>query len=116
MFSSLRTLHNCAVLPEISYRLANGTLTDNASGLADKLNIVPSNNDSSLPSIVSNKIQTCLIDLCTTDDNCNKALSRTTSNRKTNYTGASFVHNGDYFRLCRPILAYVDADVGGIGV
>ena len=116
MFISLRTLHNCAVLPEISVRLANDTLTANARGLAEKLNIVPSNNTSSLPSIVSNKIQTCLIDLCTTDDNCNKALNRTTSNRNTHYTGASFVGNGDYFRLCLPIPAYVDADVGGIGV
>ena len=116
MFSNLRTLHNCAILPEISVRLANNTLNANARRLAAQFNIEPSNISLSLPSNVSNKIQTCLIDLCTTDSNCNKTLDPTNSTHDTNYTGASFVPHGDYFRLCGPILAYVDADVGGIGV
>ena len=115
-FSDLRTLHNCAIFPEISVNLANNNLTANARRLAAEFNIEPSNNTSSLPSVVSNKIQTCLIDLCRTDDNCKKTLTSTDSNRNTHYTGASFVPNGDYFRLCGPILSYVDADVGGIGV
>ena len=115
-FGDLETLHNCAVFPEISVNLANNNLTANARRLAEELNIVPSNDRSSLPSYVSNKIQTCLIDSCRADTDCNKTLSGINSNRKTNYTGVSFVINGNYFRLCGLTPAYVDADVGGIGV
>ena len=116
-FSDLETLHNCAVFPEISVNLANNNLTANARRLAQELNINPSNNKSSLPSDVSNKIQTCLIDSCTKDAQCNKTFNGTNSNRQpNNYTGASFITNGAYFSLCSHTLAYVDADVGGIGV
>ena len=117
MFSDIKTLHNCAVFPEVFLNYANNNLTTKARRLAQELNINPSNNESSLPSDVSNKIQTCLIDSCTIDSDCNKTLNGTNSNpAPNNYTGASFIHNGNYFRLCGHTPAYVDADVGGIGV
>ena len=116
-FSDLETLHNCAVFPEIFVNFANNNLTANARRLAEELNIKPSSNNSSLPSYVSNKIQTCLIDSCTKDPDCNKTLNGTNSNRQpNNYTGASYITNGNYFSLCSYTPAYVDADVGGIGV
>ena len=116
-FSDLETLHNCAVFPEISVNLANNNLTANALRLTQELNIKPSNDDSSLPSFVSNKIQTCLIDSCKANDDCKKTLNGFNRNyQPNNYTRASFIRNGNYFGLCGGTTAYVDADVGGIGV
>ena len=116
-FSDLETLHNCAVFPEISVRLANNTLTANARRLAEGLNIQPSDKGSSLPSNVSNRIQSCLIDSCTNDDDCKKTMNGTNSKyQPNNYTGASFITNGAYFSPCGHTPAFVDADVGGIGV
>ena len=116
-FSDLETLHNCAVFPEISVNLANDNLSPYARRLAQELNIKPSNSGSSLPSFVSNKIQTCLIDSCKENDDCKKTLNGYNSNHQpNNYTGASFIRNGAYFGLCGGTTAYVDADVGGIGV
>lgn len=115
-FGDLETLHNCAVLPEISVNLAKNNVTANARGIAEKLNIQPSNDGSSLPSNVSNQIQNCLIGSCMANSDCKEKLNRSKSNRQIHYTGASFVPGDDYFGLCSLTTAYVDADVGGIGV
>ena len=116
-FGDLETLHNCAVFPEISVNLAKNNLTANALRIAQELNIKPSNNESKLPSYVSNKIQTCLIDSCTANSDCNKTLNGTNSNYlPNNYTGTSYIPDGKYFGLCGHTPAFVDADVGGIGV
>ena len=117
MFSSLETLHNCVVFPEISVRLANNSLTANARRLAEELNIQPSDNHSSLPSIVSNKIQSCLVDSCVIDPDCNKTLyGRNRNPSPSNLNGTSFLDDTLYFQICGPIPAYVIGDVGGIGV
>ena len=119
-FSDLETLHNCAVFPEIFVNLAKNNVTANARRIAEDLNIKPSSNPSSIPSIVSNKIQTCLIDSCTSDEDCNKTMNGTNSYyQPNNLTGSSFITNVDnskYFALCGRTSAFVDADVGGIGV
>ena len=115
-FSDLETLHNCAVLPEISVNLAKDNVTANARGIAEKLNIQSSNDEPSLPSNVSNRIQDCLIDSCKQNPNCNDKSKRTNINRRTDYTGTSFVAGDDYFALCGLTTANVNADVGGIGV
>ena len=114
--SDLETLHNCAVLPEISVNLAKDNVTANARSIAQKLNIQSSNDEPSLPSDVSNQIQNCLIGSCKADSDCNKKLNHSNSNRQTQYKGTSFVTDDDYFSLCHLTTAYVDADVGGIGV
>ena len=103
IFSNLSTLHNCAVFPQISVHIANNSLTANALRLAEELKITSSKDDPSLPSNISNSIQKCLLDSCT--GNCNN-----------NLTGTLFIPSIDYFSLCGPIPAYVDADVAGIGV
>ncbi len=103
MFSSLETLHNCAVFQEISANLANRSLTPNARVLAEELGI------SSVPSNISSAIQSCLHDSCTLDQQCNRTLYGRNSH-PTNFTGTQFIN------ICKPITAYVNADVGGIGV
>lgn len=57
MFSNLMTLHNCAAFPEISALLANNNISANTRRLAEDLRIELSNDDSSLPSNISNAIQ-----------------------------------------------------------
>lgn len=116
MFSNLKTLHNCAVFPHISVQLANNNLTVDARRVAEELKIEPSNDGSSLPSDVSNAIQSCLLDSCKNNENCAGTLDGPKLNHSPNkLTGTRFIDN-TYFTLCDPIPAYVNADVGGIGV
>lgn len=116
MFSNLETLHNCAVFPEISVHLANTNLTTSALRLVQELKIKQSNPGSSLPSLVSNAIQTCLLDSCIADSHCNRTLYTTKRiHRPNNLTGILFIDN-DFFPLCSSVPAFVNADVGGIGV
>ena len=106
MFSSLETLHNCAVFPNISVHLANNGLTANARRLAEELNIKQSNHDSSLPSHISNLIQTCLLDSC---------MPKPKNYRPNQLTGTQFIDN-DFINICGSIQSHVNPDVGGIGV
>lgn len=119
MFSNLETLHNCAVLPQISVYLANNSVTANARQLAGELNIEPSGNESTLPSKISNAIQRCLLDSCSDNTDCTGTLNPTSGSNRIhspdNFTGIHFIDHG-YFTLCAPIPAFVNADVGGIGV
>lgn len=119
MFSNLETLHNCVVFPDVSIHLANNNLSANARLLAENLNIKPSNKDSSLPSIISNAIQRCLLDSCNANTDCTGTLNPINGTYKNHgsdsLTGTSFINN-NYLPLCAPIPAYVDPDVGGIGV
>ena len=116
MFSNLETLHNCAVFPEISVRLANNSLTTNALRLAEELKIKQSGPGSSLPSLISNAIQTCLLDSCSADSDCNRTLyANNRDHRPKNLTGLLFIDN-EFFPLCGSVPAFVNADVGGIGV
>lgn len=116
MFSSLKTLHNCAVFPQISIHLANNTLTANALHLVEELKIKPSNPGSSLPSLISNAIQTCLLDSCSADSDCNRTLyARNRDHQPNNLTGMNFIDN-DFLPFCGSVPAFVNADVGGIGV
>ena len=111
MFSSLKTLHNCAVFPEISINLANNNLTTNARVLAEELGIKSSYDDSSVLSNISNAIRSCLNDSCTLDPQCNRTLNgRNSHHSLNNFTGTQFIN------ICGPKTAYVNADVGGIGV
>ena len=118
MFSSLETLHNCALFPLLSVRLANGTLSTDARSLAEKLKIEPSSDHSSLPSNISNTIQTCLLDSCHNNTDCAKTLNPIHGSNRgfdpNNLTGILFIDS--YFPLCSPIPAHINADVGGIGV
>ena len=119
MFSSLETLHNCAVFPNISVHLANNALTADARRLAEDLNIRPSSHDSSLPSNISNAIQRCLFDTCKNNEDCARTLDPINGSNKKyspyDLTGTLFINN-TYFPLCRPIPAEINADVGGVGV
>lgn len=116
MFSSLETLHNCAVFPQISVHLASNSLTTNALHLVEELKIKQSNPGSSLPSVISNAIQTCLLDSCTADSDCNRTLyAKNRDHEPNNFTGTHFINN-DFFPLCGSIPAFVNPDVGGIGV
>ena len=119
IFSNLETLHNCAAFSEASVNLASNNLTADARHLAEELNIEPSNNKSSLPSRISNAIQQCLLETCSANDDCKGTLNPINgTNRKhspDNLTGDHFIDN-TYFPLCSPIPAYVNADVGGVGV
>ena len=107
MFRNLETLHNCALFPTISVNLANNNLSTDARRLAEELNIEPSGNDSSLPSRISNAIQHCMLD----SSNDNDAKKKQSPD---DLTGISFA--SPYFNPCASTTAYVDADVGGIGV
>ena len=113
MFSDLKTLHNCALLPNISVHLANNALSPNARRLADDLNIEPSGHESSLPSTVSNAIQRCLIDSCNDSNDCTPPRNHPPSSA--NLNGITFI-NDTYFPLCSGIPAHINADVGGVGV
>ena len=116
MFSDLKTLHNCAVFPHISVQLANNNLTADARRLAEELKIQPSNDGSSLPSDISNAIQSCLLDSCKNNEDCAGTLDGPKVDHSPNIlTGRRFIDD-TYFNLCGPIPAYVNADVGGIGV
>ena len=107
MFSNLETLHNCALFPTISVHLANNNLSVDARRLAEELNIEPSGDDSSLPSRISNAIQHCMLD----SSNDNDAKKKQSPD---DLTGTSFT--SPYFNPCASTTAYVNADVGGIGV
>ena len=116
MFSNLKTLHNCAVFPHISVQLANNNLTVDARRLAEELKIKPSNDGSSLPSDISNAIQSCLLDSCKNNEDCAGTLDGPKmDHRPNNLTGRRFIDD-TYLTLCDHIPAYVNADVGGIGV
>ena len=119
MFSDLETLHNCALFPKISVSLADDSLTPEARRLAADLKIAPSNNDSSLPSTISNAIQHCLLDSCNAKEECAADIPNPKSmNHKPSsdtLDGANFIDNG-YLVLCVAIPAYITADVGGVGV
>ena len=120
MFSDLETLHNCALFPEISVGLADNTLTADARRLAEELKIAPSNNDSSLPSRISNAVQRCLLDSCSGNQDCTAGTLNTVNGIKQMHSsdtlvGRFFIDN-NYLALCSPIPAYINADVGGIGV
>lgn len=118
MFSNLETLHNCALFPKISVHLANDNVSAGARRLAEELNIEPSSDGSSLPSIISNAIQRCLLDSCKNNPDCSDSLSPINNQNvkpsPDNLTGA--LSADTYFNICGPISAYVNADVGGIGV
>ena len=114
MFSDLETLHNCALFPEISVRLAEDSLTSEARSLAEELKITPSSNDASLPTRISNAIQQCLLDSCRGNQDC---AARYMTPISTNQMPSSDYLNGTtYLALCAPIPAYITADVGGVGV
>ena len=110
MFGNLETLHNCAMYPSISIHIANKSLTTRALHLAEELKI-ESSNTSSLPSNIFNTIQTCLLDSCKNNPDCNNKLD-TTYGSNPNHGPDSII----YLALCSSIPAYVTADVAGIGV
>lgn len=117
MFSNLMTLHNCAGFPEISVRLANNSLSADARRLAEDLRIEPSNDDSSMPSNISNAIQQCLYDSCSQNSSCSRTLNPihdTSEEDSPDNLTDIFIHASHL--LCGPIPAHVDGDVGGIGV
>ena len=104
------------MFPLISVQLANNSLTVDARRVAEELKIEPSNDGSSLPSDISNAIQSCLLDSCKNNEDCAGTLDGPKLNHSPNkLTGTRFIDN-TYLTLCGPIPAYVNADVGGIGV
>lgn len=118
MFSNLETLHNCAVFPNISVHLANDNVSAGARRLAEELKIEPSSKGSTLPSSISNAIQRCLLDSCENNPDCKDTLNPSSVSNKNHspddLTGILFANT--YLNICGPITAYVNADVGGIGV
>ena len=115
MFSDLETLHNCALFPEISVRLADDDgLTNEARRLAEELKITPSSNNRSLPSIISSAIQQCLLDSCSNNQDC--AASNVHSIKTNQMPSSDYLNGTSYLALCAPIPAYINADVGGVGV
>lgn len=118
MFSNLETLHNCALFPNIFVHLANNNLSANARRIAEDLKIEANGSDSSLPSRISNAIQHCLLDSCNANTDCIGILNPINGSSKDhspdNFNGSDFAET--FLNICGPIPAYVDPDVGGIGV
>ena len=115
MFGNLETLHNCMSYPRIAVQMANNNLTDRASSLARALNI-EANNASGLPSRISNSIQRCLLDTCKAVPECREGMNMIElSDEDQGPTGFNTTEN-HYFVLCADIPAYLNADVGGVGV
>lgn len=118
MFSNLETLHNCALLPNIMVHLANNNLTTNARRIVENLKIESSSSDSSLPSRISNAIQHCLLVTCNDNSDCvgilNPVNGSSRNHSPDNLNGSDFADT--YLNICGSIPAYVNADVGGIGV
>ena len=118
MFSNLETLHNCALLPNILVHLANNNLSANARRIAEDLKIEANGSDSSMPSRISNTIQHCLLDSCNANTDCTGILNPINGSSKNhspdNLNRSDFAET--FLNICGPIPAYVNADVGGIGV
>ena len=124
IFASLDTLHNCVVWPSIYVADEKGTLSPNATDLAASLGLEKGSANSNLPSKISNIIQTCLLDACTQNDECQKRANHHYSGDfRKNYsvTLTGDLYNGfnksfSYFAPCQYISAGATADVAGIGV
>ena len=125
MFASLDTLHNCVVWPSIYVADEKGALAPHADDLATSLGLERGSANSPLPSKISTIIQTCLLDACNENDECQKKANHDSPNgdfRKDHpvtLTGDLYygINNSlSYFTPCKYISAGATADVAGIGV
>lgn len=117
MFSNLQTLHNCAVFPQVSIALANSTVSDDARRLAADLRIEPNNNNLTVPLKIMNSIQQCLFDSCDGDSRCTSHIKPVNfTSEQSSLDKLSRTLNQNSHSLCTTSPAFVDSDVGGIGV
>ncbi|KAL6716571.1 hypothetical protein ACLMJK_006138 [Lecanora helva] len=122
MFSSLDTLHNCLVWPLIQAEAARNNISASAIDLASPLGFVNGTGNSTSPSEISNRIQTCLLDSCS--GGCAKAANKAfppkfQNHFMNNLTGGEYLGMNkslDWFDPCRFIDAPANADIAGIGV
>ena len=125
IFASLDTLHNCVVWPSIYVADEQGTLSPNATDLATPLGLEKGSANSSLPSNISNIIQTCLLDNCDQKEECRARANHHSPSgdfrKDYSVTLTGNLYNGfnkslSYFNPCQYISAGATADVAGIGV
>ena len=124
IFVSLDTLHNCVEWPSIWLADEDDSLTPFAADLTKSLGLEKGNKSSTLPSLISNNIQNCLISACATDTDCNTAANKRypdgfQKHFQTNLDGGVYFGMNKsltYFDPCPYIKAPVTADVAGVGV
>ena len=117
LFGSLDTLYNCVAWPQVYSESINGTLSPAALTLAKSLGVPKQGGgDPTLPSLVSNNIQDCLLDSCDQDDNCGRNAPDYRKRSQKKLTGQAYYGPGNYFDPCPHITAPATADVAGIGV
>ena len=125
MFASLDTLHNCVVWPSIYVEDEKDGLLPFAASLAGSLGLEKGSKESSLPSNISTRIQSCLLDSCDADEECgrNANMSFPSGGFRQHfsaqltgdlYYGLNSSHV--YFNPCQYISGPATADVAGIGV
>ena len=125
IFARLDTLHNCVVWPSVYVQDENSSLLPFAAKLAGSLGLTKGRDSSSLPSIISTKVQNCLLDACDSNDECARNANRSfpllgfRATFSADLTGGLYYGMNKsltYFDPCNHISAPATADVAGIGV
>ena len=123
IFGSLDTLHNCMVYPTVANLYANNNLTN--ADLPAQYHILKSKFNSTLYNSMTNVIQTCLVDYCTTLPGCIESLqgyekesspSNSTSTFYMPYQSENIYQGESWFDFCEYVPQSFNQDIGGIGV
>ena len=125
MFANLQNLHNCVAYQNVANQYLIHNLTNEAQALVEALKIEPANPDSTLVNNITQDIQHCLVDYCTSIPRCEDEyrlyLSASNKNNTSLYQpGNDFdlYTDGIYLvdSICGSLPHQINTDIGGIGV
>ena len=125
MFANLHNLHNCMAYQNVATQYQKNNLTKEAQALVEGLDIEPASPNSALVSNITQRIQNCLVDYCTSIPGCQDTYSTADPFAGRNITspyqpGTTFDLYTDGIdlvdRICASLPIIINTDIGGIGV
>ena len=125
MFANLQNLHNCMAYQNVAELYQKNHLTGEAQALVEALNIEPASPNSTLVFSITQNIQTCLIDYCTSIPGCIDGYPIVDPTTGQNHSspfqpGNDFdlYTDGRYLvdSICGSLHFQINPDIGGIGV